>query len=118
MAQAMVFKLSPDGTKKIYETTLGGSVQADAAAIAVDSAGAVYVGGTTSSVDFPLVNPLQKHARRASALEEQRWRNDVDASGRSALRASADAGGGPIHAQHALPGYAGTWVSSRAWTAA
>ena len=62
----------PDGTKKICETALGGSVRADGTAIAVDSAGEVYVGGTTSSVDFPLVNPLAEHARRASAMEEQR----------------------------------------------
>jgi uncharacterized protein (TIGR03437 family) len=57
--QALVFKLSADGTKKLWETALGGSVRADASAIAVDKTGAVYVGGTTSSVDFPLVNPLQ-----------------------------------------------------------
>jgi photosystem II stability/assembly factor-like uncharacterized protein len=56
---AIVFKLSPDGSKKIYETALGGSVQAAAAAIAVNSAGEAYVAGSTSSVDFPLVNPLQ-----------------------------------------------------------
>ena len=58
-AQAMVCKISADGTKKIYETALGGSVQADATAIAVDSAGEVFVAGSTSSVDFPLVKPLQ-----------------------------------------------------------
>jgi uncharacterized protein (TIGR03437 family) len=58
-AEALVFKLSPDGTKKIFETTLGGSVQANASAIAVNRAGEVYVAGTTSSVDFPLVHPLQ-----------------------------------------------------------
>jgi len=58
-AEALVFKISPDGSKKIYETTLGGSVQAGGAAIAVDSAGEVYVAGSTSSVDFPLVKPLQ-----------------------------------------------------------
>ena len=58
-AEAMVFKISPDGSKKIYETTLGGSVQAAGAAIAVDSAGEAYIGGSTSSVDFPLVTPLQ-----------------------------------------------------------
>ena len=57
--QALVLHLSPDGTKKLWETALGGSVRADASAIAVDSAGAVYVGGTTSSADFPLVHPLQ-----------------------------------------------------------
>jgi uncharacterized protein (TIGR03437 family) len=58
-AQAMVFKLSPDGSKKIFETTLGGSVRADATAIAVDTAGQVTVAGGTTSVDFPLARPLQ-----------------------------------------------------------
>jgi uncharacterized protein (TIGR03437 family) len=56
---AMVFKISPDGSGKIYETALGGSVQAGGTAIAVDSAGEAYVVGSTSSVDFPLVHPFQ-----------------------------------------------------------
>ncbi len=56
---AIVFKISPDGSKKIYETALGGSVQAAGAAIAVDSAGEAYVAGSTSSADFPLVHPFQ-----------------------------------------------------------
>ena len=58
-AQAVVFKLSPDGSRIIYETTLGGSVWADGLAVAVDRTGAAYVAGHTSSVDFPLVRPLQ-----------------------------------------------------------
>ncbi len=56
---AIAFKISPDGSKKIYETALGGSVQAGGAAIAVDSAGEAFIAGSTSSVDFPLLHPLQ-----------------------------------------------------------
>src|ERR1022692_530463 len=58
-AQAMVLKISPDGSRRIYETTLGGSIRADGMAVAVDSAGEAYLAGATSSVDFPLVRPLQ-----------------------------------------------------------
>ena len=58
-AQAVVFKLSADGSREIYETTLGGSARADGMAVAVDGAGAAYLAGTTTSVDFPLVRPLQ-----------------------------------------------------------
>jgi uncharacterized protein (TIGR03437 family) len=58
-AYAIAFKISPDGSKKIYETALRGSVSAAGAAIAVDSTGAAYIAGSTSSADFPLVKPLQ-----------------------------------------------------------
>lgn len=58
-AQALVFKLSADGTQKLYETDFGGSSQSAATAITVDSTGAAWIGGSTSSVDFPLVQPLQ-----------------------------------------------------------
>jgi len=56
---AIVFKLSADGSTKLYEKTFGGSTQAAAAAIAVDSAGEAWVAGSTASADFPLVHPLQ-----------------------------------------------------------
>jgi uncharacterized protein (TIGR03437 family) len=56
---AIAFKISPDGSKKIFDTGLGGSVQAGGTGIAVNGAGEVYVAGTTSSVDFPLAHPLQ-----------------------------------------------------------
>jgi uncharacterized protein (TIGR03437 family) len=57
--EALVFKLSADGSHELYEITLGGSVAAGATAITVDRNGSAYVGGLTSSVDFPLVKPLQ-----------------------------------------------------------
>jgi uncharacterized protein (TIGR03437 family) len=58
-SQALVFKLSPDGSKMIYGDTLGGSSTTTGMAIAVDSSGGAYVGGITDSVDFPLMHPLQ-----------------------------------------------------------
>lgn len=57
--QAMVFKLSSDGSTQLYEADLGGSVWAAATAVAVDSAGEAYIAGITPSVDFPLVHPLE-----------------------------------------------------------
>jgi uncharacterized protein (TIGR03437 family) len=60
LTQALVFKLSPDGSHLVYTTALGGSANAYGQAIAVDSTGAAYVAGSTNSVDFPLVNPVQR----------------------------------------------------------
>jgi uncharacterized protein (TIGR03437 family) len=59
--EALVFKLSPDGSRRIYEVTLGGSGDAEGMAIAVDHSGAAYVAGITTSVDFPLLRPLQSN---------------------------------------------------------
>jgi hypothetical protein len=43
----------------VYSTAFGGSNNERAAAITVDSAGSVYVAGSTPSTDFPTVSPLQ-----------------------------------------------------------
>ena len=59
--EALVFKISPDGSKMIYEVTLGGSSNAEGMAIAVDQTGAAYVAGITTSVDFPLLRPLENN---------------------------------------------------------
>jgi uncharacterized protein (TIGR03437 family) len=59
--EALVFKISPDASQKIYEVTLGGSASAEGYGIAVDHTGAAYVGGITTSVDFPLLRPMQSN---------------------------------------------------------
>jgi hypothetical protein len=54
-----IAKLTPDGTSLVYATYLGGSGDESGGYIAVDSAGAAYVIGSSSSSDFPTVNALQ-----------------------------------------------------------
>jgi hypothetical protein len=56
---AFVAKLAPDGTALVYSTYFGGTGIEYAGDIAVDSLGAAYVVGITTSSDFPSVNPLQ-----------------------------------------------------------
>ena len=56
---AFIAAIKSDGSAKIYATYLGGSGSNDAMGLAVDSAGEAYVTGSTSSTDFPTVNPAQ-----------------------------------------------------------
>jgi len=55
---AFIAKISSAGTK-IYATYLGGTGDDRGTGIAVNSAGAAYVTGFTSSTNFPTVTPLQ-----------------------------------------------------------
>ena len=55
---AYVSKLSPAGTL-LFSTYLGGSGNDIAEAIAVDSSGAAYVTGKTTSQDFPVASAVQ-----------------------------------------------------------
>jgi uncharacterized protein (TIGR03437 family) len=54
-----VAKLSPDATKFVYATYLGGSASDRAMAIAVDASNNAYIGGTNTSPDFPLLFAFQ-----------------------------------------------------------
>ena len=56
---AIIAKLSADGSRLIYSTYLGRGGYEAGHAIAVDVAGAAHIAGATQSLDFPLVNPLQ-----------------------------------------------------------
>jgi uncharacterized protein (TIGR03437 family) len=51
-------KLDPSG-KIVFTSTFAGKASDQANALALDPAGNIYVGGVTSSPDFPLFNPLQ-----------------------------------------------------------
>jgi hypothetical protein len=52
-SDAFVTKLSADGTALVYSTFLGGKADDSGAAIAIDGMGQVYIGGATTSTDFP-----------------------------------------------------------------
>jgi hypothetical protein len=53
-------KLTPNGKGLAFSSYLGGSVCANGNQIALDAAGAFFVGGETSSPDFPILKALQK----------------------------------------------------------
>ncbi|HEV8580781.1 MAG TPA: SBBP repeat-containing protein [Thermoanaerobaculia bacterium] len=63
---AFVTKLNAQGNGLLFSTFLGGSRADDGSSIAVDGAGAAYVVGGTTSVNFPVVHEFQ------SALEGDR----------------------------------------------
>ena len=52
-SNAFVTKFNPTGSALVYSTYLGGKFQDGGNSIAVDSAGAAYVTGATSSINFP-----------------------------------------------------------------
>src|SRR5206468_9446490 len=56
-----VTRLAPDGSAPVYSTYLGGTEinYERGSAIAVDAAGNAYLTGDTSSLNFPLRNPIQ-----------------------------------------------------------
>lgn len=56
---AFITKINPAGSAFVYSTYLGGSSVDFGESIAVDSSGAAYVTGSTSSRDFPAVSPIQ-----------------------------------------------------------
>lgn len=58
LAIAFLMKISPEG-QLLFSTLYGGERKDDPRALAVDSAGNLYMAGRASSTTFPLKNPLQ-----------------------------------------------------------
>ena len=87
-SDAVVAKLSADGSQLIYSTYLGGSGAEGAAAIAVDLAGAAYIAGATGSPDFPTVNALQP---RPAVKAMRSWRSLLPTEARCCIRPTSGA---------------------------
>ena len=56
---AYVFRMNTTGTALVYATFIGGTGDDRAYGIDIDSTGAAYVVGSTTSTNFPLAAPLQ-----------------------------------------------------------
>ena len=54
-----VTKFNPAGSALVYSTYFGGSGADDGQGIAIDSSGNAYLTGSTTSADFPTLNPIQ-----------------------------------------------------------
>ncbi len=63
LSDAFAVKILAGGSKLGYSVLLGGQGSDTGAGIAVNSAGDAYVTGSTSSTDFPVVNPRQAFLR-------------------------------------------------------
>jgi hypothetical protein len=100
---AFIAKLSPAGTALIYSTYLGGSGSDAANAIAVDSAGEAYVGGNTTSKDFPVTPGAIQSAitKTSSFYTETGFVTKLNASG-SALVYSTYLGGNAADSLNAI----------------
>lgn len=66
---AFVTKLSLDGSAVVFSTFLGGSGNETAKSIAVDNAGDIYIGGITTSANFPVLNAFQSSSADGIAPE-------------------------------------------------
>lgn len=62
---AFLLKLNASGTAASFATFLGGSGSEDGTSLALDSVGNAYVGGWTTSTDFPVRNAYQSAKRSA-----------------------------------------------------
>jgi hypothetical protein len=58
-SDAFVVKLTPPGDQFFYSSLVGGSGSESGVSIAGDSAGNAYITGRTTSLDFPIVGPIQ-----------------------------------------------------------
>jgi YD repeat-containing protein len=58
-SDAVYTRLAADGSTITYSTYLGGTGDDGASGVAIDTAGFVYLAGSTGSTNFPVVNPLQ-----------------------------------------------------------
>jgi Beta-propeller repeat len=64
---AFVTKLNPSGTGLIFSTYVGGSADDRGFGIAVDTAGAAYVTGDTTSTNFPTTTAAYQPAHRGAS---------------------------------------------------
>jgi len=65
---AFITKLNSAGSAVLYSTFLGGNDGDNGNKIALDSAGSIYVVGSTSSRDFPILNPLMVPGSSTSSI--------------------------------------------------
>jgi len=84
-----VAKLNPAGTALLYSTYLGGTQSQFGRAIAVDTDGAAYVAGYTSSTDFPYTLDAFQSGETGGNIEPVGFVAKLNASGSALIYATS-----------------------------
>jgi uncharacterized repeat protein (TIGR01451 family) len=87
-SDAFVAKIAPDGASLVFSTIVGGSSEEKAYGLVLGSDGAIYLTGSTTSVDFPVVLGMSRRGAGADAFVVK-----LAASGAQILSSSAFGGG-------------------------
>jgi len=71
-----------ENSEMVYSTYLGGLADDSVTALAIDGSGAAYVAGATSSLEFPLIDPIQAaHGDTVSGEASDAFVAKIDPSG-------------------------------------
>jgi parallel beta-helix repeat protein len=89
---AFVTKLNPSGSGLLYSTFVGGLLDDEANAIAIDASGNAYIAGQTTSFDYPAVNAAQAAFAGPTGCSGDGFVTKLNSSG-SALSFSTYLGG-------------------------
>jgi uncharacterized protein (TIGR03437 family) len=73
LGDGFVAELNPGATALLYSTFLGGANNDVAYAVAVDSAGLMYVAGSTDSQNFPVTSDAVQHDWHGDGGQGQYW---------------------------------------------
>jgi hypothetical protein len=91
-AKAFAMKVNSGGTSLIYSAVLGGSGVDSANSLAVDSSGAAYLAGVTTSFDFPVTQGAYQATGNVTGSNTKGFITKLSADG-SALQFSTYLGG-------------------------
>jgi uncharacterized protein (TIGR03437 family) len=91
--QVLVAKVSSDGKSMVYETRIGGSSGDLGWGIALDTSGNVYLTGSTTSPDFPLVPASNNLSSKGAADPMNCFVAKLSAAGNSLIYSTVMGGG-------------------------
>jgi hypothetical protein len=112
---ATLSKLNPTATALIYSTYLGGSADTYSQGLAIDSSGNAYLGGFTSSTDFPVTSGAYQTINKATVWGSMNSDNPSNTNG---FVTKINAAGSALVYSTYLGGTAGPWGGDQIYSLA
>lgn len=108
-----IVKLTPDGSRILWQRTIGGAGDDSAGAMAVSPAGDVFLAGSTTSRDFPLTAGVLSNVYPAAADQLTGFLMRLDTNGATRYSTLVDAFIGAVAVE---PGGSLVFAGSSSWT--